>query len=159
MNRTYFAVRLLFHQVSIIFNTLYHNWVRRCLLILLYFLPRLWSTSRAVQENFKETAKSILKVSPDRNMIDVLLLHDNARPHTSLRRRETVPKMGWTVLPPSAHSPDLSPSNCHLFGPVKCALHGRHLADVNELKQSFRVVLLDWGNEFYHTVIRRLPQR
>jgi hypothetical protein len=54
-------------------------------------------------------------------MKDVLLLHDNARPHTSLRICEAIAKMGWTVLPHPAHSPDLVPSDYHLLGPVKDA--------------------------------------
>jgi histone-lysine N-methyltransferase SETMAR len=45
--------------------------------------------------------------------------------------------MGWTVLPHPAHSPDLAPSDYHLFSPVKDALHGRHMAGDNELTQSF----------------------
>jgi histone-lysine N-methyltransferase SETMAR len=67
-------------------------------------------------------------------MKDVLLLHDNAQPHTSLRTSEAIEKMGWTVLPRPAHSSDLAPSDCHLFRPVTDALRGRHFADDNELK-------------------------
>jgi hypothetical protein len=42
--------------------------------------------------------------------------------------------MGWTTLPHPARSPDQAPSIYHMFGPVKDALCGRHLADDNELK-------------------------
>jgi histone-lysine N-methyltransferase SETMAR len=73
-------------------------------------------------------------------MKDVLLLHDNARPHTSFRTREAIVKMVWTVLPHPAHSPDLAPFDCHLFGAVNNALCGRHFADDNDLKQRFRVM-------------------
>jgi histone-lysine N-methyltransferase SETMAR len=51
-------------------------------------------------------------------MKDVLLFHDNARPHSSLRKREAIAKMGCTVLSHPAHSPDLAPSDRHLFGHV-----------------------------------------
>jgi hypothetical protein len=71
-------------------------------------------------------------------MKDVLLLHDNARPHISLRTREAIAKTGRTVVPHPAHSPDLAPSNYHLFSPVRDALRGRHFADYSELKQSPR---------------------
>jgi hypothetical protein len=55
--------------------------------------------------------------------------------------------MGSAVFPYPAHSPHLAPSDYHLFGPVKDALHGRHVADDNELKQSFRGVLrVEEGN-------------
>jgi hypothetical protein len=91
-------------------------------------------------------------------MKDVLLLHDNARPHTGLRTREAIAKMLWTVLPRPAHSPHLAPSDCHLFGPVKDALRGRHFVDVNELQQSFRDVLRSRGREFYSIGTQRLAQ-
>jgi hypothetical protein len=40
-------------------------------------------------------------------------------------------------FPHPAHSPDLAPSDYHLFGPVKDALYERRFADGNELKHSF----------------------
>jgi hypothetical protein len=65
---------------------------------------------------------------------DILLVHDSAVPHTSLRTCEAVTKkMRWTVLPHPARSPGLAPSNYHLFG--------RHFAEDGELKQSFHGVL------------------
>jgi hypothetical protein len=44
------------------------------------------------------------------------------------------------------------PLSVTCFGPVKDALHRRHFADNNELKQSFREVLRSRGTEFYNTV-------
>jgi hypothetical protein len=70
-------------------------------------------------------------------MKDVLLLHDNTRPHTSLRTREAIAKLGLTVLPRPAHSPDLAHSDYNLVGPVKDALCGCHFVDDNELKHTF----------------------
>jgi hypothetical protein len=92
-------------------------------------------------------------------MKDVLLLQDNSRPHSSLRTRETDAKIGWTDLPRPAHSPDLAPSYCYLFGPVTKALPGLHLADDKELKQSFRNVLRSRGREFYNIGVQSLIQR
>jgi hypothetical protein len=109
------------------------------------------STSRAVQGSFKQTER-IRTVRPNPNMKDVLLLHNNARPHTRSRTREAIAKMGWTVLPHPAHSPDLAHYDCHLFGPVPLrSLRGRYFAANNELKQSFRDVLRSRGGEFYNT--------
>ena len=55
---------------------------------------------------------------------DVLLLHDNARPHTAIHTLQTLVKLGFTVLEHLAYSPDLAPSDYHLFGPLKDALRG-----------------------------------
>jgi histone-lysine N-methyltransferase SETMAR len=46
----------------------------------------------------------------------MLLQHDKTRRHTSLRTREHTTKMGWRVLPHPPYSPDLAPSDFHLFG-------------------------------------------
>jgi histone-lysine N-methyltransferase SETMAR len=67
-----------------------------------------------------------------------ILLHDNARPHTNLSTRETVATMGWTVLPHSPHSTDLTPSEFHFFFVLlKDALRGRLFAD-DKVKQGVR---------------------
>jgi hypothetical protein len=58
----------------------------------------------------------------------VLSLHDNARTHTAARTLETLRKLKWEVMEHPAHSPDLAPSNFHLFGPLKAAL-GRFWCD------------------------------
>jgi hypothetical protein len=67
---------------------------------------------------------------------------------------EVIAKTGWTVAPHPAHSSGLAPSNYHLFGPVKDPLRGRHYADDNELKQSFRDVIRSQDREFYSGIQR-----
>ena len=39
------------------------------------------------------------RVRPNRNAGDMLIQHDNVRPHTSLGTPEAIAKSGWTVLP------------------------------------------------------------
>jgi len=54
---------------------------------------------------------------------DVLLLH-NARPHSAALTKEKLPQMYWTALKHPLYSPDLSPCDNHMFGPLKEALGG-----------------------------------
>jgi hypothetical protein len=42
---------------------------------------------------------------------DVLLQQDNARPHASAATSDAIARLGFTVLPHPAYSPDLAPSN------------------------------------------------
>jgi histone-lysine N-methyltransferase SETMAR len=49
----------------------------------------------------------------------VLLHHDDARPHTAAATAETVQQLVFELLQHPAYSPDLAPSNYHIFGPLK----------------------------------------
>jgi len=70
------------------------------------------------------------RVRPNRNPGDMLIQHDNAHPHISLRTQEAIAKFGWNVLPhPPPSSPDLAPSDFHLFVPLKDALRGTRFQD------------------------------
>jgi hypothetical protein len=93
----------------------------------------------AITLSYKETLKKLRQrirtACPNQNMKDVLLLHDNAQPHISLRTCKAIGKTGWAVLPRPAHIAHLAPSDYNLFGPAKGALRGRHFADDNEMKQ------------------------
>ncbi|EFN78228.1 Histone-lysine N-methyltransferase SETMAR, partial [Harpegnathos saltator] len=40
---------------------------------------------------------------------------DNARPHTSIVTRQKFRELGWEVLMHPPYSPDLAPSDYHLF--------------------------------------------
>ncbi|GFN89691.1 cubilin, partial [Plakobranchus ocellatus] len=49
----------------------------------------------------------------------VVLQHDNATPHSANLTQQWLQRYGWEILPHPAHSPDLAPSDFHLFGPLK----------------------------------------
>jgi len=56
---------------------------------------------------------------------EILLLHDNAHSHTAAHTLETLKQLKWEAMEHPAYSPDLVPSDFHLFGPLKTALRGR----------------------------------
>ena len=70
----------------------------------------------------------------------VVLLHDNARPHTAAHTAETLRKLKFDVMAHPPYSPDLAPSDYHLFGPLKEALRGRRFTSDPEVKE----VVLAW---------------
>jgi hypothetical protein len=86
----------------------------------------------------------------------MLLQHDNALPHTSLRTREHITKLGWTVLPHSPYSPGLAPSDFHLFGSLKVALRGTHFQDDNSVIEAVRKWLRRQGKSWYRQGIHAL---
>ncbi|GFT97815.1 uncharacterized protein TNCV_4587241 [Trichonephila clavipes] len=64
----------------------------------------------------------------------VLLLHDIARSHTCLTTRELIESFGWEVLGHALYSPNLSPSEFHLFLCLKHSLSGKCFSDNEEGK-------------------------
>ena len=58
-------------------------------------------------------------IQRERPKRDKVLLHDNSRPHLAKMTRQTISEMGWEVLPHLAYSPDLAPSDYHLFRALK----------------------------------------
>ncbi|GFR66115.1 solute carrier family 22 member 8 [Elysia marginata] len=72
-------------------------------------------------DTLKRLRARILRARPDMDSENVLLLHDNARPNTSTRTRETIATFGWTTLrlPHPSYSPVLAPSDFNLFGSMK----------------------------------------
>ena len=65
-----------------------------------------------------------------------LLQQDNARPHTAARTVDTIRQMGWILLPHPPYSPDLAPSDFHLFSALKKPLRGKHFVDEEDMKRA-----------------------
>ncbi|GFV83107.1 histone-lysine N-methyltransferase SETMAR [Trichonephila clavipes] len=63
----------------------------------------------------------------------VLLLHDNARPHTSRTTWELIESFGWEVLDHVPYSPDLALHDFHLFRYLEHSFGGKHLGDNEEV--------------------------
>jgi hypothetical protein len=72
---------------------------------------------------------------PNKKRNQILPLHDSARPRNSLPKMDAVATVVWTVLAHPSYSPDLAPSDLHIFGCVKDALRGCRFAEVEGLKQ------------------------
>jgi histone-lysine N-methyltransferase SETMAR len=89
----------------------------------------------------------------------VKLLHHNATPHTAGKTRETIEKMGWEILERPRHSPDLAPSDFHLFGKLKEHLSGKRFASDQEVENETRNWLTNLNANFYAEGILKLVSR
>ena len=89
------------------------------------------------------------RVRPNRNPGDMLIQHDNAHPHSSLQTQEAIAKFGWTVLPHPSYSPDLAPSDFHLFGPLEDALRGTRFEDDESVIRAVRTWLCEQETSWY----------
>lgn len=74
-----------------------------------YYHRGKWSAIMALKPRQKKMSSS----SRDRRKI--ILLCYNAKPHVAVATKETLFELDWEVLPHSAYSPDIIPSDFHLF--------------------------------------------
>lgn len=89
----------------------------------------------------------------------IILLHDNARPHVARLTQGTIEQLRWEVLPHPPYSPDLSPCDYHLFGPLKEALGGKKFKSNEEVMEAVRIWLRMQPKNFFSSGIRKLPER
>jgi histone-lysine N-methyltransferase SETMAR len=92
-------------------------------------------------------------------LLKTVLLHDdNARPHAAAATIETIQKLNFELLPHPPYSPDLAPSDYHLFGSLKKALQGRQLGSDEEVKQTVHTWLCDQPKTFFSDGIKKLVE-
>ena len=89
----------------------------------------------------------------------VILLHDNATPHTANLTKEWFKRYGWEVLPHPPHSPDLAPSDYHLFGPLKRHLSGKRFSTDDDVVTEVQGWFKSLDAKFYEEGIRALVHR
>ena len=90
----------------------------------------------------------------------VVLLHDNARPHTARRTAAVLTEFGWELFPHPPYSPDLAPSDFHVFLHLKKFLSsGERFHNDEELKTSVTRWFNSQAAEFYDTGIQKLIPR
>ena len=63
----------------------------------------------------------------------VLFLHDNAPAHRALTTQKKLAYLGFHCLDLSPYSPDLAPSDYHLFPGLKKQLKGHHISSDAEV--------------------------
>ncbi|GFT48567.1 histone-lysine N-methyltransferase SETMAR [Trichonephila clavipes] len=82
---------------------------------------------------------------------------DNARPHTSVVTHQNLWELGWEVLMYPPYSPDLVPSDYHLFLTLQNFLSDKKLASREDYENRLLDVFANKGQYFYERVITKLP--
>ena len=70
-------------------------------------------------------------------------LHDNARPHVAKVIQQKIEELDWEVLPHPPYSPDLAPSDYHLFRSMQHYLAEKKFKNCDEVKI--------WVSEFFES--------
>lgn len=89
----------------------------------------------------------------------VYFQHDNARPHIAKVTQQKLQSLGWAVIPHPPYSPDLAPSDYHLFRSLAHHLEGKEFKNDDDLKTSLQTFFDEKSPEFYKRGIDLLPIR
>ena len=90
----------------------------------------------------------------------VLLLHDNAPAHRALATYKKLAYPGFHYLDHLPYSPDLAPSDYHLFPGLKKRLKGRHFSSDAEVIPAAEILLDGQPSEFFFlSGLQKLEQR
>lgn len=87
--------------------------------ILLDFLQHCTAISESYVATLKKLKETITRKRTLKDVHFIKLHHNNAWSHTSYFTTKGIEKMGLSVVPNPPYSPQLSPSNFYLFGPMK----------------------------------------
>lgn len=85
-----------------------------------------------------------------------ILLHDNARPHISIIVRHKLHDLGYETLDHPPYSPDLSPTDYHLFKHLDNFLRDKNFKDYDDVKNNFEQFIVSRNRDFYSTGINKL---
>jgi len=78
----------------------------------------------------------------------VVLLHDNARPHTAPRTNALIRLFKWEIFYHAPYSPDLAPSDYHLFTKMKVWLATQRFHTNEELMMESTTGCITWRHRF-----------
>ena len=89
----------------------------------------------------------------------VFFLQDNAPPHRALATQKKLAYLGHQCLDHPLYSPNLAPSDYHLFPGLKIKLKGRHFSSDAKVNAATEACLDGQPSEFVLSVLKKLEQR
>ena len=118
-------------------------------ILLLEFMPQKTTitgqtyanTITALREAIKEKRRGKLSTG-------VLLLHDNAPVHMSVRSQAPIRQCGFQQLNHPPYSPDLAPSDYFLFRVMKKFLRGKRFSSDEEVKEAVTTWFEEQSKDF-----------
>ncbi|CAK9820322.1 Histone-lysine N-methyltransferase SETMAR [Anthophora plagiata] len=106
-----------------------------------------------VQEKLEEKRPALV------NRKGVMLLHDNARPHTARIAEEKIPDLKWSVLLHPPYSPDLVLTDNYLFRFLQSSLSGKKFNNNNEVREYIDTFIACKDPDFFASGVDKLPDK
>jgi len=118
--------------------------------LLLHFTPPNETVNfAAYQVTIKKLKRAVQRKRPQMSGKRVLLLNDNARPHPAHVTVNLLERWGWEILEHSPYSPDLAPSDFHLFPNMKKNLCAKQFKSHDDVKHEVQTWLCGQDPTFY----------
>ncbi|XP_054158390.1 histone-lysine N-methyltransferase SETMAR-like [Oppia nitens] len=89
----------------------------------------------------------------------VMFHQDNARPHVSNITRQKLETLEWEVMPHPPYSPDIAPSDYHLFRSLQHFLDGKRFNNKESVETAINDYLANKDEDFFSRGINQLPIR
>ncbi|GFX22363.1 histone-lysine N-methyltransferase SETMAR [Trichonephila clavipes] len=87
----------------------------------------------------------------------VVLHQDNPKPRMSVTTRQKLWELGWEVLMHPSYSPDLAPSDHHLFFALQYFLSHKKLGSREDCENRLVELFANKDQDFYDRDIMKLP--
>jgi len=124
-------------------------------ILLIDYLPKGLTINAEYYSSLLVQLKNILKEKSRGKFIKgVLFLHDNAPARRALATQKKVAYLGF-----QPYSPDLAPSDYHLFPGLKKQLKGRHFSSDADVIVAAETWLDGQPSEFFSSGLQKLEQR
>jgi [histone H3]-lysine36 N-dimethyltransferase SETMAR len=114
------------------------------------YQQQLMQLSRALKVKRPEYAKRHDKV---------IFQHDNARPHVARIVKDTLEALNWDVLPHPPYSPDIAPSDYHLFRSMTHGLAEQRFTSYEDTQKWVDSWIASKDESFFRHGIHMLPER
>lgn len=102
-----------------------------------------WYTTVALPKVFK----AVQERRPKTGLRGMMLHHDNASSHSSLRTKAFIQESGIETLPHPPYSPDLAPCDFFLFPTIKDKIKGKYFSSAKEAVAAYESAIFDLSDE------------
>ena len=93
------------------------------------------------------------------NRKHIIFHQDNARPYVSLMTRQKLLQLGCLVLIHPLYSPDIAPSDFHLFWCFQNSLNGQNFHSLEDCKRHLEQFFAQKDKKFWEDGITQLPEK
>jgi len=131
-------------------------WDRQGVLLVEFLSQGLTINSAVYCETLKKLRHAIQNKRRGMLSATILLLHDDARPHFVAQTQDLITSFRWEQMDHPLYSPDLTPSDFHLFLHLKKFLGGKRFDDDEDLNDAVQKCLTSQAAQFYEEGIQKL---